>query len=60
MPFHVSILFQTSFRNGSCISEYYIEGQTGIYVFKGFATYILILIFLFPALAFIFLYGRYA
>ena len=51
-------IFQVSYRNGECTSKYYLEGEAGINIFKGYSVYVLIDHFLFPALCFLFLYGK--
>ena len=44
--------------NGKCTSNYYLEGDIGVNIFKGYSVYVLLDHFLIPAICFIFLYGK--
>ena len=49
---------QVRFEDGNCISEFLIHGKLGRDLFYGYSIVCLFSLYLLPALAFVFLYGR--
>ena len=49
---------QVRFEDGNCISEYLIRGKLGRDLFYGYSIVCLFSLYLLPAIAFVFLYGR--
>ena len=49
---------QVSYRDGRCKSQFLVDGQPGLDLFKFFGTWLLVFHYMLPAMAFIYFYGR--